>query len=116
MEVCPLSREVLLQPLSVVLHDGLRFLHPPLPAPLSAFLTVGFPLQEGYGLIMFRLGNNDNGLGALSSPVAFGAHDREGKNPCTRYMPFGARLSAFLACCLSRRLSRVRLRSPYHRR
>lgn len=99
MEVCPLSREVLLQPLSVSLRDGLRFLHPPVPAPLSAFLTVGFPLQEGYGLTMFHLGDHD-GLGALSSPVAFcGAHDREDKSPCARYMPFGASLSASLAWC-----------------
>lgn len=98
MEVCSLSREVLLQPLSVSLRDGLRFLHLPVPAPLSAFLTGGFPLQEGYGLTMFRLGTRD-GLGALSSPVAFGAHDREDKSPCTRYMPFGASLSASLACC-----------------
>lgn len=98
MEVGLLSREGLLHPLSVSLHDGVRFLHPPVPASLSAFLTVRFPLQEGYGLTMFHLDNND-GLGALSSPVAFGAHDREDKNPCAHYMPFGASLSASLACC-----------------
>ena len=33
---------------------------------------------------MFRLSNND-GVGALSPPVAWDAHDKERGNPCTHY-------------------------------
>jgi hypothetical protein len=45
-EVCPLSRGVMLpgaQPLSLPLPEGFRLLRPPVPAALSASLTVRFP-------------------------------------------------------------------------
>jgi hypothetical protein len=45
MEVCALSRGMILQSLSVSLQDGFRFLHFPLPASLSADLAVGFPID-----------------------------------------------------------------------
>jgi len=57
MEVCPLSRGVMLlgaQPLSAPLQSGIRFLHPPLPAAPSARLATRFPSREGYGLTTFR--------------------------------------------------------------
>jgi len=49
-EVCSLLRGVMLriaQPLSVRLPGGLRFLHPPMPAVLSARLTARFPPVGG---------------------------------------------------------------------
>src|SRR5215475_9892974 len=42
VEVGPLSRGVMLQPLSHPLQAGVRFFHIPVSAPLSAFLAVGF--------------------------------------------------------------------------
>ena len=53
--VCPLSCEVMFQPLSVPLQDGVRFFHIPLPALHSASLTVCLPAvtQEKYGFTMF---------------------------------------------------------------
>ncbi len=55
MEVCPLSREVIFQLLSVLLLNGIRFLHPPLPATPLASLASRFPLRESNGLTVFRL-------------------------------------------------------------
>ncbi len=58
MEVCPLSREVMLaqapQPLSAPLQRGLCFLHRPLPAAPSVRLAVFLPREECNGLTMFR--------------------------------------------------------------
>jgi hypothetical protein len=45
-EVCPLSRGVMFQLLSTRLQSGFRFLPILLPAPLSARLTVRFPLAR----------------------------------------------------------------------
>lgn len=42
-EVCPLSREVMSQPLSGPLQPSLRFFRTPMPAPPTAFLTVSLP-------------------------------------------------------------------------
>jgi hypothetical protein len=76
MEVCLLSHEVMLQPLSPSLQRGFRFFHPPLPALLWAFLAVSFPLsEEKYGFIVFCSRNAD-GLGSLSPPVALSAHGK----------------------------------------
>ena len=77
-EVCPLSRGVMLpnnsaaQPLSISLPDGLRLLRFPIPAPLSAHLTVCFPLQlpeeeiRAYHVSRER----PSGLGPAALPVA----------------------------------------------
>jgi hypothetical protein len=46
-EVCPLSRGVMLQSLSILLPDGICFFRIPLPASLSAPLTGSFPLLGG---------------------------------------------------------------------
>lgn len=57
-EVGPLSHGAMLpeaQPLFLPLQEDLRFFRPPLPAGLSAGLTVRFPLKECYGLPKFRL-------------------------------------------------------------
>ena len=53
LKVCPLSCEMLLQPLSTQLTGSIRFLQPPLPTILSATLTGYFPLREDYGLTVF---------------------------------------------------------------
>jgi hypothetical protein len=72
MEVCPLSRGMMLrlaQSLSTSLQDGFRFFHFPLPTPPSAHLAVCFPCWERYGLTTFCM-DTMNGLGLASSPVA----------------------------------------------
>lgn len=73
MEVCPLSRGVMLpslaQFLSVPLQISFRFLHLRLPALLSTCLTARFPwLGEvrAYHVPRSRLG----GLGPVYTPVA----------------------------------------------
>jgi len=43
LEVCPLSREVMFQPLSGSLQPGVRFFQPPIPAQPTAFLAVRLP-------------------------------------------------------------------------
>ena len=91
-EVCSLSRGVISQPLSEPLQPGVRFLRPPVPAPLSALLAVGFPrLGERYGLAKFRQ-NNRIGLGPLFPPVALIVHDGgAAQPPCPLRRPFLAR-------------------------
>jgi len=49
-EVCPLSREVLFQPLSTPLQDGFRFFRFPLPAPSSAHLAAAYRERKRSGL------------------------------------------------------------------
>ena len=44
-EVCLLSHEVTLKPLSSALHGSVRFLRNPLPAPHSASLEIGLPAR-----------------------------------------------------------------------
>lgn len=94
---------------------GRRSLFPtPIPAPPSVGLTAFLPSfqKERYGLTTFHKADTD-GEGALYSPVALRVHDREADNPCTLLRcPFGSSLSASLAWCLSRRLSRVHICSP----
>ena len=43
LEVCPLSRGMMFQPLSGPLQPGVRFLQPPIPAQPTAFLAVRLP-------------------------------------------------------------------------
>ena len=73
-EVCPLSRGMMLQSLSISLQDGIRFFRFPLPALLSARLAGSFPFREKYGFPVFRVSNRC-GLGPLSSPVALRVHE-----------------------------------------
>jgi hypothetical protein len=80
MEVCPLSRGVLLQLLSVSLQDGFRFFHPPLPAIPSAPLTVGFPLWEDDRFTTFRVRTRMDGLGSASSPVVHRLRQGKGES------------------------------------
>ena len=68
-EVCPFSRRVMFQLVSVSLQNGIRFFGYPKPAPLSASLTSHFPRRERYGLTTFHL-NTTDGLGSAFSPVA----------------------------------------------
>src|SRR5215472_4921183 len=68
-EVSPLSRGVMLQPLSGPLQAGFRLLPRPLPAAPSAPLAARFPLREDYGLTTFRRSSLGGGLGRVSTPV-----------------------------------------------
>ncbi len=56
-EVCPLSRVVMLQPLSLPLQRGLRFFRLPLPAISSARLAAAYRETEDIGLTMFHIEN-----------------------------------------------------------
>jgi hypothetical protein len=47
VEVCPLSRGMMLQPLSASLPGSFRFLHPPTPAAPSACSTLRLPTLAG---------------------------------------------------------------------
>ncbi len=65
------------QALSCSLQAGIRFFRVPLPAVPWAFLAVGFPLQENYGLTSFRV-DNMSGLGATYTPIASWLRDPMG--------------------------------------
>ena len=56
------------------LQNGLRFFYPPLPAAPSAFLTDRFPRGGDYGLTVFRVNNNNSGLGSASTPTILGGY------------------------------------------
>ena len=77
-EVCPLSRRVMLQLVSLPLQQSIRFFGYPIPASLSARLTACFPRRERYGLTTFRLiTTNDLGSAffsgsSTSSPETIG--------------------------------------------
>jgi hypothetical protein len=66
-EVCPLSRGVMLQPLSIRLPVGLRFFPHPVPAPPWASLAACCPRRERYGVSTFRL-QKHVGLGTCYRP------------------------------------------------
>jgi len=57
------------QLLSTSLQSGVRFFGYPIPATLSAHLTICFPLRENYRFSTFRLITTDD-LGYAFSPVA----------------------------------------------
>ena len=57
VEVCSLSREVLLQPLSTPLQGELCFFHIPLPIIPSAHLTAAYQITEDNALTVFRASN-----------------------------------------------------------
>jgi len=70
VEVGSLSRRMILQPVSRRLQPGIRFLHPPVPAPPTTPLAGCLPKGQRYGLTTF-LDRHTTGLGSVSSPVAF---------------------------------------------
>jgi hypothetical protein len=49
LEVCPLSRGMMFQPLSGPLQPGIRFFQPPIPAQPTAFLAVRLPEPTALG-------------------------------------------------------------------
>jgi hypothetical protein len=55
LEVCLLSREANLEPLSAPLQRGFRFLQHPLPAAPSVGLTTALPVRENIGFTTFRM-------------------------------------------------------------
>ena len=66
-EVCPLSRGMMLQSLSVPLQGGVRFVLNPVPAPPLADLAACCPRGERYGVPTFHL-QKYVGLGACYGP------------------------------------------------
>ena len=87
-EVCPLSRVVMLQPLSLPLQQGLRFFRLPSPAISSARLTAAYPTANGrYRAYRVSL-REPSGLGPLYPPVAFGVHERARKIASARHGAF----------------------------
>ena len=99
-EVSPLSRGVMLQPLSGLLPAGLRLLPPPLPAALSGHLTTSLAVggQQDNGLATFRRWNRPGGLGRVSPPVVQHLRLEEFGASRPDHVPFGPSLSASLAC------------------
>src|SRR5215467_2340172 len=76
---------------------GRRSLFPsPIPASPLVGLTESLPSRkERYGLTAFHKVDR-NGLGALSSPIVFGVHDRGAWSPCTHYGALLAQASQHL--------------------
>lgn len=116
MEVCPLSRGVML-PLGST----------PIPA-ITAWLSLfpssstHSPISLSYGLLSLwgrAMGLPRSayiplsGLGSACSPVAFLSACRDGEARTPSHVPFGSSLSAPLACRFSRRLSAVHFSYPY---
>lgn len=66
-EVCPLSRQITLKPVSAPLQCGIRFFLFPLPAPPLADFAVCCPRGERYEVPTFHL-LKYAGLGACSGP------------------------------------------------
>lgn len=94
MEVGPLSRGAIFQPLSNPLQTDLRFLHPPLPAVSLSFLAEPLPLWENYGLTVFRVLNIEWVRLFLSAGGLF-VHGWGNIQPQHRAtVPFGSSLSA----------------------
>src|SRR5438552_3635065 len=87
-EVCPLSRRVMSQPLSVPLPNGVRFFLNPVPAPPQADLAACCLRREPYGVSTFHL-QKYVGLGGCFRPrIAVGI-------PVTRYPPHRSQRAQF---------------------
>lgn len=70
-EVCPLSRGMMFQSLFEPLQPDIRFFRPPIPAPLTASLTVRLPTLprwQRYGLTAFPACHTAD-LGSASPPT-----------------------------------------------
>jgi hypothetical protein len=97
IEVSPLSREVMLQPLSDRLQISLRFFDHPLPTLPSTFLAVGLPLDgRKYGLTVFRT-NNIVRVRPCLFAGGFDVRVSSFNDRTTSHTPFGPSLSASLA-------------------
>src|SRR5438270_1009134 len=68
-EVCPLSREGILHPLSIPLQVGFCFFPHPLPTMPSVFLAKGFPGVQGHDRFTTFHMSTMHGLGPASPPV-----------------------------------------------
>jgi len=66
-DVCPLSRGVMFQPLSVPLQNGIRFFLDPVPAPPWTDFAVCCPKRERYEVSTFHL-QKYVGTGACFGP------------------------------------------------
>jgi hypothetical protein len=118
-EVCPLSRAVMLQPLSAPLQNGIRFLPGPIPAALSACLAAHFPstpLAYGAGRTTGLPRSADvpewvrsclDAGGSTSAPEEFEA-------PGPDHAPFGPSGSAACACSCVTAPPMLYLGWPYH--
>ena len=88
MDVCPLSRRVMSPVGSTLIHSltGWRSLLPSSPARTSIGVPYGSLSLAGdvRGCHVPSQSHTD-GLGALCPPVAWDAHDKEARTPCTRY-------------------------------
>src|SRR4029434_8182462 len=118
-EVCPLARRVMLpirraQPVSTPLQGGVRFFPPLYPH------YHGLALQPPY--LAWRSNTGLPRSARLTRTGEVLSVRRERWMSMTEYyqdsvpapVPFGSSLSASLAWCSSRRLSRVHMCSPYH--
>ena len=108
-EVCPLSRRVMFQPVSVPLQDGIRFFPPPYPHHRWSALRLPY----------FSCEKSDTGLPRFvcvparvrSDLSAGGASSATGDAcaPVPDHVPFGPSVIASSACLTSRRLSVIHM-------
>jgi hypothetical protein len=88
MDVSPLSRGVMLPVGATPIHPitGWRSLLPSSHARTSIGLPCGsLSLTGDVRGCHVPSQSHTNGLGALYPPVAWDAHDKEARTPCTRY-------------------------------
>src|SRR6266436_4417906 len=90
VEVCPLSRGVILplsaQPLSTPLQGSIRLLHLPLPASLWVSFTGRFPTRgRDTGLPCFASMPERGRLSLFAGSLD--VHDRKLPTSCTSYVP-----------------------------
>jgi len=115
-DVSSLSGQVIFQPVSILLPDGLCFFSPLPPASLSVDLAVLPSLSswgERYGVTTFRL-STTNGLGPAFTPVAQRLRRESGKPPYLATYLLVQAYQPSLACWMWRRLTAVHLCWPYH--
>lgn len=98
-EVCPLSRGVLFQPLSLPLRDGLCFLPHPLPASPSVGLTALLPQRGTLRAYRVPLEGPDRFRFSLCADGVLCPCQGTEEPLDPPYCLFGASLTASSACC-----------------
>jgi hypothetical protein len=94
-KVSPLSREVMLQPLSILFADGLRFFCSPLPAISSAHLAAAYPIGKISGLPSSA--KKTEWVRSALSAGGDGVHERAGTIASARHNAFWLKLDSIFS-------------------